>query len=146
MQTVKGKKAAEKVLSSKSSKTSAPLDMTQVNSAIQDNTNALNPNKNINLTENPTIIPERTIVSKSIPYGQGMQKSLLPEYIPGKVRLTKAQKPTKNPYTEVDASSANSFRDLLPVPDNAAQMLAKVVYKDARMNNESLDDDQKLLL
>lgn len=52
----------------------------------------------------------------------------------------------KIPYKEVDASSSNTFRDILPVPDNVAQMLAKTIYKDARMNNESLSDEQKNIL
>jgi len=53
---------------------------------------------------------------------------------------------SKNPYKEVDATQANLFRGLLPVPDNAAQMLAKIAFKDARMNNTSLDDAQKIIL
>ena len=49
-------------------------------------------------------------------------------------------------YKKVDSQFADAFRDILPVPDNVAQMLAKVVRGDARMSNKSLDDEQKVLL
>lgn len=49
-------------------------------------------------------------------------------------------------YTEVNSEAADIFRSLIPLPDNASQMLAKVFFKDARMSNNSLSDDQKLIL
>jgi hypothetical protein len=52
----------------------------------------------------------------------------------------------ENPYKKVDAFAANTFRNLLPVPDNVAQMIAKTTFGDARMNNKSLDDKQKIIL
>jgi len=52
----------------------------------------------------------------------------------------------KNPYKKVDAFAANTFRNLLPVPDNIAQMIAKTTFGDARMNNKSLSDKQKIIL
>jgi hypothetical protein len=57
---------------------------------------------------------------------------------------TKKSKP--NTYTEVDSEAADLFRSFIPLPDNASQMLAKVLFKDARMSNNSLSDDQKLIL
>jgi hypothetical protein len=49
-------------------------------------------------------------------------------------------------YKRVDSQFADAFRDILPVPDNVAQMLAKTIRGDARMSNESLDDQQKVML
>jgi hypothetical protein len=49
-------------------------------------------------------------------------------------------------YKRVDSQFADAFRDILPVPDNVAQMLAKTIRGDARMSNASLDDEQKVLL
>jgi hypothetical protein len=51
-----------------------------------------------------------------------------------------------NPFTEVNSTAADIFRNLLPLPDNVSQMLAKVAFQDARMSNNSLSDDQKLIL
>ena len=64
----------------------------------------------------------------------------------GLVKMQRAGEVKKNPYTEVNSSAADTFRSLVPLPDNAAQMLAKVVFQDARMSNNSLSDDQKLIL
>jgi hypothetical protein len=49
-------------------------------------------------------------------------------------------------YKRVDSQFADAFRDILPVPDNVAQMLAKTIRGDARMSNASLDDEQKVML
>jgi hypothetical protein len=51
-----------------------------------------------------------------------------------------------NPYKEVNSGVADFFRNILPVPDNIAQLAAKQLIGDARMSNSSLDDRQKLLL
>jgi hypothetical protein len=64
----------------------------------------------------------------------------------GLVKMQRGGKVKKNPYTEVNSTAADIFRSLIPLPDNAAQMIAKVVFKDARMSNNSLSDDQKLIL
>lgn len=49
-------------------------------------------------------------------------------------------------YKKVDSQFADAFRDVIPAPDNVAQMLAKRVFGDARMSNASLDDEQKVML
>lgn len=49
-------------------------------------------------------------------------------------------------YKRVDSQFADAFRDIVPAPDNVAQMLAKRVFGDARMSNASLDDEQKVML
>lgn len=50
------------------------------------------------------------------------------------------------PYKKVEATKANIIRGLLPVPKNAAQMISKNIFGDARMNEESLSDQEKLIL
>jgi hypothetical protein len=62
--------------------------------------------------------------------------------------LTKKQPkaPVVNPYMDVDSQAADAFRSMIPLPGNASQMLAKVAFKDARMSNSSLTDEQKLIL
>jgi hypothetical protein len=50
------------------------------------------------------------------------------------------------PYRKIEATKANIIRGFLPVPKNAAQMIAKTVFGDARMNEESLTDKEKLIL
>jgi len=62
--------------------------------------------------------------------------------------LTKKQPtaPVVNPYMDVDSQAADAFRSMIPLPGNASQMLAKVAFKDARMSNNSLTDEQKLIL
>lgn len=58
----------------------------------------------------------------------------------------KPKKATDTPYKKVNSKSADTFRSMIPLPDNVSQMLAKVAFKDARMSNSSLSDDQKLIL
>jgi len=58
-----------------------------------------------------------------------------------------APKPAeKNPYKEINATPANIFRAAVPLPGNVSQMLAKQLFSDARMNNSSLTDEQKIIL
>ena len=49
-------------------------------------------------------------------------------------------------YKKIDSQFADAFRDLVPAPDNVAQLLAKKYFGDARMSNASLDDQQKVML
>lgn len=61
--------------------------------------------------------------------------------------VNKATTPPKtNPYKEVMSGKADFFRNILPVPDNVAQLLAKQIFGDTRMSTESLEDKQKILL
>ena len=58
-----------------------------------------------------------------------------------------APKPAdKNPYKDINATPANIFRAALPLPGNVSQMFAKQLFNDARMNNSSLTDEQKIIL
>lgn len=130
-----------------------------------DNTAVHNPAKDLQIKNPKAETFASKTISKSIPYETAQPawttqsatkpKVPLPKSKPSlndgakvKKELDKvaARDFSKNPYKEVDATQANIFRGLLPVPDNAAQMLAKVAFKDARMNNESLDDAQKIIL
>jgi len=52
----------------------------------------------------------------------------------------------KNPYKEVDSSFSDIIRSIIPAPTNVAQMISKQVFGDSRMSNNSLSDDQKLIL
>lgn len=93
----------------------------------------------------------RQIKTGATPEGPAeLMPFMSPKYGMGGVKMqsggTKGKKAVANPYKPVDASSANTFRNWLPVPDNIAQLAAKQVYGDARMNNESLEDKQKVLL
>ena len=54
--------------------------------------------------------------------------------------------PVENPYKKVDSRKADLFRNILPVPNNVAQMLAKTLLQDARMSEQSLDDEEKVIL
>jgi hypothetical protein len=49
-------------------------------------------------------------------------------------------------YKKIDSQFADAFRDIVPAPDNVAQLLAKKYFGDARMSNASLDDQQKVML
>jgi hypothetical protein len=51
-----------------------------------------------------------------------------------------------NPYKDIMSLGADFFRNILPVPDNVAQLAAKQILGDARMSNDSLEDRQKIML
>lgn len=48
--------------------------------------------------------------------------------------------------SRVNATGANALRTVLPVPKNAAQMISKRFFNEARMDENSLDDEEKLVL
>jgi hypothetical protein len=50
------------------------------------------------------------------------------------------------PYNPVDSGFADVVRSALPVPKNVAQAVAKTVFGDARMSNNSLSDQDKVVL
>jgi hypothetical protein len=56
------------------------------------------------------------------------------------------KKNPKNPYKEINSTKADFIRSALPVPMNVGQMISKEVFKDARMSNESLSDEEKIVL
>jgi hypothetical protein len=62
------------------------------------------------------------------------------------VKKSKKSEPEVSPYKPVDASNANTIRSLIPAPLNISQALAKTIASEARLNETSLDDDQKLIL
>ena len=62
------------------------------------------------------------------------------------VKKSKKSEPEVSPYKPVDAGIANMLRRAIPLPLNVSQALAKTVAGDARLNETSLDDDQKLIL
>jgi hypothetical protein len=62
------------------------------------------------------------------------------------VKTGKKSKSEVSPYTTVDAGIANVLRGIIPAPLNVSQALAKTVAGDARLNETSLSDDQKLVL
>ena len=62
------------------------------------------------------------------------------------VKKSKTSKSEVSPYKPVDAGIANMLRGIIPLPLNVSQALAKTVVGDARLNETSLSDDQKLVL
>ena len=58
----------------------------------------------------------------------------------------KKSKPEVSPYVPIDVSNANIIRGLFPAPLNVSQAVAKNFAGDSRLNETSLNDDQKLVL
>lgn len=60
----------------------------------------------------------------------------------------KAFDASKNPssFETVDSAKADLIRNIIPAPMNISQAIAKNVFGDARISNESLDDRQKVIL
>jgi hypothetical protein len=49
-------------------------------------------------------------------------------------------------YKKVDSTFPDIVRGILPLPDNAAQMVTKFLFNNAAMSESSLDDEQKMIL
>lgn len=61
------------------------------------------------------------------------------------VQQVPVQKKTVGNYKKIDSKKADLVRSMIPLPDNMAQLAAKLTG-DARMSNSSLDDEQKVIL